>query len=77
MKDKKVIYNSILNQQATPANIIDSLKDLTEYLFNYHNQKPIVLIDEYDTPVQSGYDNKYYEKVINLFRNFLSCCFKR
>ena len=75
-EDKKTIYNSILNQQATPANIIDSLKDLTEYLFNHHKQKPIVLIDEYDTPVQSGYDNKYYDKVINLFRNFLSSALK-
>lgn len=74
--NKKAIYNSILDQKVTPANIIDSLKDLTEYLFNHHKQKPIVLIDEYDTPVQFGYDNKYYDKVTNLFRNFLSSALK-
>ncbi len=75
-EDKKTIYNSILNQQASPTNIIDSLKDLTEYLFKYHKQKPIVLIDEYDTPIQSGYEYGYYNEVVNLFRNFLSSALK-
>jgi Predicted AAA-ATPase/PD-(D/E)XK nuclease superfamily len=75
-EEKKNIYYSILNQKATYANISDSLKDLTEYLFQYYKEKPIILIDEYDIPVHSGYIYQYYEKAVNLFRNFLSAALK-
>ncbi len=75
-EDKKTIFNSILNQQGTLTNITDSLKDLTEYLFHYYQEKPIVLIDEYDIPMQSAYEYKYYNEAINLFRNFLSSALK-
>lgn len=32
----------------------------------------MILIDEYDTPIQSGYANGYYEEAISFMRNFLS-----
>jgi Predicted AAA-ATPase/PD-(D/E)XK nuclease superfamily len=70
-EDRKNIYHSILNQNASQANIMDSLKNLTEYLYRYTQKKTIVLIDEYDTPIHSGYEHGYYNDAVNLFRNFL------
>jgi hypothetical protein len=41
-------------------------------LARYHQQKAILLIDEYDTPIQAGYVNGYYAEVVGFMRNFLS-----
>jgi hypothetical protein len=42
------------------------------YLYKYHNKKVILLIDEYDVPIQEGYVKGYYEKIISFERNMLS-----
>lgn len=42
-----------------------------ELLSKYYNTKPILLIDEYDTPIQEAYLRGYYEELIPFFRNFL------
>ncbi len=46
--------------------------NLSEYLFKYHNQKIVILIDEYDTPIHAAYENGYYDDMTGFFRNFLS-----
>ncbi|MFD3157990.1 AAA family ATPase [Haloimpatiens sp. FM7330] len=51
---------------------LNGLNILSEYLYKYHKQKVIILIDEYDVPIQSGYINDYYNEVIELMRIFLS-----
>ncbi len=48
------------------------LKRLSTYLFRHHEQRAVILIDEYDTPIQAGYDNDYYNEIIGFMRNFLS-----
>ncbi len=74
-EDKKV-YRSILDQQATFANIQAALENLTRYLYLHHKISPVVLIDEYDTPIQSGYAHTYYDEVVGLFRHFLGAALK-
>lgn len=75
-EEDKIIYQTILNQNAIFANIEDALKNLSRYLFQHHGIKPIILIDEYDTPIQSAYLNNHYELIISLFRNFLGAGLK-
>ncbi len=50
----------------------DSIKNLCLYLARAHGQKVILLIDEYDTPIQAGYVNGYYDEIVSFMRNFLS-----
>jgi hypothetical protein len=48
------------------------LKNLSAYLEVYHNEKVLVLIDEYDAPIIAGYLHNFYYETIDFFRAFLS-----
>ncbi|WGS65872.1 AAA family ATPase [Marinitoga aeolica] len=54
----------------------NSLKNLSEYLYRYYKQKVILLIDEYDTPIQQSYLNGYYNEFINFMGNILGNALK-
>lgn len=73
---QKEQYRGILDRQAPLSDIKMALKDLTFYLHKSYGVKPIVLIDEYDTPIQAAYVKKYYEEMIQFMREFLSAGLK-
>lgn len=73
---EKEIYLSILQQRATLINVKTALQNLTLYLHRHYGIAPVVLIDEYDTPIQSGYLHGYYEKIVEIFRYFLGAALK-
>ena len=54
----------------------NSLKNLLRYLYEYYNKKVVVLIDEYDTPIVSGYNNGYKKEVFDLYRSLYSTVLK-
>ena len=45
---------------------------LSKMLHDYHGTAPIIIIDEYDTPIQQGYMRSYYDEVILFMRKFFS-----
>ena len=72
---EKGIFNKILIKTASKTEYQESLKQLSKYLQRYHKENVVILIDEYDTPIQAGY-GKFYNKVISFMRNLLSGAFK-
>ena len=50
----------------------NSLKNLSRYLYEYYGKKVIILIDEYDTPMTSTWNEGYYEKSRRFFKSFYS-----
>lgn len=68
---EKQDYNSIMTYTAGGHLYQNALKHLTRYLHRYHGVKPIILIDEYDTPIHAGYTHEYYNNIIMFMRNFL------
>ena len=72
----RAFYNTVLNRQADQATLQASIKNLTSYLFQHHGVKPWILIDEYDTPIQSAYVHGYYEEVISLMRGMFGAALK-
>lgn len=55
------------------ADIVDyksSLKDLTRWLYQYYGVKPILLIDEYDKPIQKAYTSGYYKEMMDFLKGF-------
>ncbi len=49
-----------------------ALLNLTRMLSDHHGCKTVILIDEYDTPIQQGYSKGFYQEIISFMRNFLS-----
>lgn len=49
-----------------------ALLNLSRMLEKHHQSKVLILIDEYDVPIQQGHSRKFYNEVINFMRNFLS-----
>ena len=66
------LFRHILAGEATPDEYEDSLRLLSQYLCLHYDEKTVILIDEYDAPILSGYLNGYYEQAVNFMRNFLS-----
>ncbi len=64
-------YISIEKKTATRDSYQLSLKKLSQYLMRYYKQPVIILIDEYDAPIENGFINGFYDDVINFMRNFL------
>ncbi len=66
----------VLEKQASQAEIEDSLRMLSKSLYDHYGRKVCILIDEYDTPIQSGYLHGYYNDIVGLFRNLFSAALK-
>ena len=74
--DEKEVFEAILKQKAPETLLRTALFRLTKYLHRHFDIKPIVLIDEYDTPIQSAYLNGYYDEMIAFMRYFLGSVLK-
>lgn len=72
---EKNFYNKIIiDDENTDWSI--SLKILSDMLYHVHGKKCIVLIDEYDTPIENSYARGYYDECINFMRSFYSYVLK-
>ncbi|HOO33685.1 MAG TPA: AAA family ATPase [Thermotogota bacterium] len=69
-------FDAVKNQTATSADYKDSLKNLTEYLFRVYDKPVLLIIDEYDVPIQSGWISDYYDEIIDFMKGFLSGALK-
>jgi len=68
---EKSIYEQIINFSVNQPILEKSLSLFIELYYRYFKQKPILLIDEYDTPVHTAYSNNYYDDMIGFMRVFL------
>ncbi len=69
--DREIITR-ILEGKASQSEYEEGLRHLSHMLHTCTGQPPVILIDEYDTPLHAGYLRGYYEQVIGFMRNFLS-----
>lgn len=72
----KQFLQGLLQQKLSFVEYNRSLLSLCKILEKYHQHKVMIMIDEYDTPIQQGFLGGFYEDVINFMRNFLSSCLK-
>ncbi|MCD8287102.1 MAG: ATP-binding protein [Clostridia bacterium] len=69
-------FNAIVSKRAKISDFKDSLQLLSDLIFKCNGNKPVILIDEYDEPIQKGYLNGYYDKVIKFIRPLFSKALK-
>lgn len=53
-----------------------ALHQLTEYMYHYYGKKVIILLDEYDTPLQEAYVGGYWKELVSFTRNLFNSTFK-
>ena len=64
--------NTIVSGTAEQVHYANYLTNLSQILERIYQQKVVILIDEYDTPIHTAYTNGYYDKMIDFMRDFLS-----
>ncbi len=69
-------FNQVLMLQADEVMIQNSLLFLSGLLATHWGTPPLVLLDEYDTPIHVAFDKGYYDRMIGFMRNFMSLVFK-
>ncbi len=65
-------YEKIISGNLEPALFDSSLYMLSKMLHEHHDKAPIIIIDEYDIPIQQGHMRGYYDQVILFMRNLFS-----
>ncbi len=69
-------YQRIINGNASENDFMLSLMMLSKMLHDYHEIEPVIIIDEYDTPIQQGHTCGFYDDVVLFIRNLFSGAFK-
>lgn len=73
--DKKYI-RSVADGTVTEVGLTGAFRNLSNMLKKHYNQSSVIIIDEYDTPIQQGYTAGYYDQIVGFMRNLLSGAFK-
>jgi len=72
MPFEKDYFQKIIDLKGDKADYESSLGKLLIFLNRHYGKGVVILIDEYDAPVHAGFNNNYYDDIINFIRNFLS-----
>jgi hypothetical protein len=75
-QEDKSFFSAILRLTADVSDYQKAIVKLCELLYLHHGVKPIVLIDEYDTPINNSYIYHFYEECIGFMRTLYSSCLK-
>ena len=68
----RAYYDRIVNAQANRNDYEAAFLMLSQMLHEHHGVAPIIIIDEYDTPIQQGHVKGFYDEVITFMRNLFS-----
>jgi hypothetical protein len=68
-RQKNIIKKICIEDKSTEENIKNSLNYLSEYLSRHYEKNVIILVDEYDVPLQSAYQDSFYDEMITLIRS--------
>lgn len=79
--DEKNIYQDLLSMDeisdtAVAVKLKFSLKKMSQLLYKYYGQKVIILIDEYDVPLDKAFKNGYYREMVTLIRDLFGTALK-
>ncbi|MBP1583926.1 MAG: AAA family ATPase [Victivallales bacterium] len=66
------LFEDIMMNRKSPEELASSIRELTRLLKQYHGAPTVLLIDEYDVPLEAGHTGGYYQQALNLIRRMMS-----
>ena len=73
---EKERYENLINRRASKEELAKAFAFLSMCLFKYHKKKAIILIDEYDVPLENAYFEGFYDKMIKFIRSLFESALK-
>jgi len=70
-EDEKEYIKAVMESKAGEVWLRQSLVRLSKFLYRHYDQKVIILLDEYDVPLEKAYHRGYYEEMVGFVRSFL------
>lgn len=65
-------FRRVMERRADATDLTNAFMVLTRMLHEHHHTAPVIIIDEYDTPIQQGHTYGFYDQVIQFMRNLFS-----
>lgn len=72
----RAYFDRILSVNVNDVDVTSALYQLSDFLCRYHGKKVIILLDEYDTPMQEAYVNGYWNEIVSFTRSLFNSTFK-
>ena len=73
---ERALFEAIQMGTASTIACRSALAFLLRIMFKHYGRKPVLLLDEYDVPIQTSWTHSYYQDAIGFFREFLSSTLK-
>ncbi len=76
LNEKEKAFYQKISVEMSDSEAAASLRALSDFLGRYYGKKVIILLDEYDTPMQEAYVNGYWDELVAFTRNLFNSTFK-
>ena len=76
MTKQDIEYVDSVGMEMSEAVATTSLKTLTDIMYRMYGRKTVILLDEYDTPLQEAYVNGYWDEMVSFITSFFNSTFK-
>lgn len=72
----RAYFERILSVDARDSDVTLAFYQLSDFLYRYYGKKVIILLDEYDTPMQEAYVNGYWDEIVGFTKSLFNATFK-
>ena len=75
-EDDRTKYQLLMNRGADDDEYLTALKFLSECLYTFYGRRTVILIDEYDIPLENAYFSGFYDRMVSLIRSLFESALK-
>ena len=72
----RAYYDRMMSDNIRETDATSSLYQLSDFLYRYYGKKVIILLDEYDTPMQEAFVDGYWDELVSFTRSLFNSTFK-